>query len=57
MGPARQHSYQSAEWADYLLDEGDQFVPSMRVRPRRLMLRIGLEYRVKRPFRSATSWA
>jgi hypothetical protein len=31
-------------WADYVLNEGDEFVPSMWVKPRRLMLRIGLEY-------------
>ena len=32
------------QWADYVLNEGDEFVPSMWVKPRRLMLRIGLEY-------------
>jgi len=32
------------QWQDYVLNEGDEFVPSMWVKPRRLMLRIGLEY-------------
>jgi len=31
-------------WVDYVLNDGDQFVPSLWVKPRRLMLRIGLEY-------------
>jgi len=31
-------------WATSVLNEGDEFVPSMWVKPRRLMLRIGLEY-------------
>jgi len=31
-------------WVDYVLNPGDVFVPSIWVRPRRLMLRIGLEY-------------
>ena len=31
-------------WQSYVLNEGDEFVPSMWVKPRRLMLRIGLEY-------------
>ena len=31
-------------WARNFLNEGDEFVPSMWVKPRRLMLRIGLEY-------------
>ena len=33
-----------AQFGDYVLNEGDEFVPSMWVKPRRLMLRIGLEY-------------
>jgi len=33
-----------AQFGDYVLNEGDEFVPSMWVRPRRLMLRLGLEY-------------
>jgi hypothetical protein len=32
------------QFADYVLNEGDEFVPSMWVKPRRLMLLIGLEY-------------
>ena len=28
----------------YVLNEGDEFVPSNWVKPRRLMLRVGLEY-------------
>ena len=35
---------QSISWADYVLNEGDEFIPSRWVKPRRLMLRIGLEY-------------
>ena len=31
-------------WNTQVLNEGDEFVPSWWVRPRRLMLRIGLEY-------------
>jgi hypothetical protein len=31
-------------WADQVLNEGDEYVPSSWVKPRRLMLRIGLEY-------------
>jgi hypothetical protein len=31
-------------WADQVLNEGDEFIPSLWVRPRRLMLRLGLEY-------------
>ena len=32
------------QWVDYVLNEGDEFIPSNWVKPRRLMLRIGLEY-------------
>ena len=32
------------QWAYYVLNEGDEFVPRMWVKPRRLMLRLGLEY-------------
>ena len=32
------------QFGDYVLNEGDEFVPRMWVKPRRLMLRIGLEY-------------
>lgn len=32
------------QWVDYVLDEGDEYVPNSWVYPRRLMLRIGLEY-------------
>ena len=31
-----------AQFGDYVLNEGDEFVPSRWVRPRRLMLRLGL---------------
>ena len=33
-----------AQFGDYVLNEGDEFVPSWWVKPLRLMLRIGLEY-------------
>ena len=32
------------QWEDYVLNEGDEFVPRMWVKPLRLMLRLGLEY-------------
>ncbi len=32
------------QFTDYVLNEGDEFVPSWWVKPRRLMLRLGLEY-------------